>query len=106
MSSVPIEQNFKRQKSKTCQINDGITRFSHIHLDIVGPLSAVPDSPHRYLVTFSDRMTNWVEAQPVSSTTSDDISDAFLNYFFSRFGVPFYITPERGSQFESELFEF
>ena len=25
-------------KPKTCQINDDITRFSHIHPDIVGPL--------------------------------------------------------------------
>ena len=68
-------------KPRTCQFNDGITRFSHIHLDIVGPLSAVPDSPHRYLVTFlvSDRTTKWVEAQPVSSTTADNIIDAFLN---------------------------
>ena len=49
-------------KPKTCKINDGIARFSLIHLDIVGPLSAVPDSPHRYLVTFIDRKTKWVEA--------------------------------------------
>ena len=71
----------------------------------MGPLSAVPDSPHRYLVTFTDRMTKWVEAQPVSSTTADFISDAFLNSWFSRFGVPLYLTTDRGSQFESELVE-
>ena len=92
-------------KSRTCQFIDGISRFSHIHLDIVGPLSAVPDSPHRYLVTLTDRMTKWVEAQPVSSTISDVISDAFLNSWFSRFGVPLYLRTERGSQFESELRE-
>ena len=53
-------KNSRHTKPKTCQINDGITRFSHIHLDIVGPLSAIPDSPHRYPVTFTDRMTKWV----------------------------------------------
>ena len=41
----------------------------------------------------------------VSSTTADVISDAFLNSWFSRFGVPLYLTTDRGSQFESELFE-
>ena len=92
-------------KTKTCQINDCITRFSHIHLDIVGQLSAVPDSPQRYLVTFTDRMTKWIEAQPVSSTTADVISDVFLNSWFSRFGMPLYITTDRGSHVESELFE-
>ena len=90
----------RHTKPKTSQINDGITRFSHIHLDIVGPLSAIPDSPHRYPVTFTDRMTKWVEAKPLSSTTAVVISDAFLNSWFSRFGVPLYITTVRGSQFE------
>ena len=50
-------------------------------------------------------MTKWVEAKPVSSTTADVISDAFVNSWFSRFGVPLYLTTDRGSQFESELFE-
>ena len=45
-------------KPRTCQFNDGITRFSHIHLDIVGPLSAVPDSLHRYLVAFTEERQN------------------------------------------------
>ena len=81
----------------TCHINDGINRFSPILLDFVGPVSAVPDSPHKYLVTFTERVTKWVDAQPVSSTTADVISDASLNSWFSRFGGPLYIT--------SELFE-
>ena len=92
-------------KHRTCQFNDGITRYSHIHLDLVRPLSAVPDSPYSYFVTFTDRMTKRVEAQPVSSTTADVITDAFVNSWFSRFGVPLYLTTDRGSQFESELFE-
>ena len=49
--------------------------------------------------------SKWVEAQPVSSTTADVISDAPLNSWFSRFGVPLYLTTDRGSQIESELLE-
>ena len=81
---------FLSSKPKTSQINDGITRFSRIHLDIVEPLSAIPDSPH--IVTFSNRMTKWVEAQPVSTTKADVMRDALLNSWFSRFGVFLYIT--------------
>ena len=51
----------RQTKPKTSQINDGLTRFSHVHLDIEGQFSAVSDSPHKYLVTFTDRMTKWVE---------------------------------------------
>ena len=65
----PQCQQKKISKPETSQINDGIKRFSHIHLDNVGPLSAAPDSPHWYLVNFTDRMTKWVEAEPVSSPT-------------------------------------
>ena len=82
MSSVSTEQNFQTQKTQ-----------------------ALPDSSHKYLVNFTGRMTKWVEAQTVSSTTADIISDAFLNSWFSRFGVHSYITADRGSQFEGELFE-
>ena len=69
----------------------------------MGSLSAVPGS--RHIVTFTDRMAKWVEAQSVSSTTADAISDDLLNSWFSSFGVHLYITIDRGSQFESEHFE-
>ena len=71
----------------------------------MGQLSAVPDSPHGYLETFSDKMTKCVEAQPVSSTKAVAISDAFLSSWFFGFGVPLYITTDRDSHFVSELFE-
>ena len=38
----------RHTKPKTCQINDGIASFSHLHLDIVGQISAATDSPHSY----------------------------------------------------------
>ena len=86
------------------QINDASGRFTHVHMDIEGPLPAVPASPHRYLVTYIDRATNWVEADPVSSITATEIAQSFIRTWFSRFGVPLYLTTDRGKQFESELF--
>ena len=78
---------------------------SVIYIQILWDLFQQFDSPHRYLVTFADRMTKWVEAQPVPSITAVVKSDAFRNSWFSRSGVPSYITTDRGSQFERELFE-
>jgi hypothetical protein len=78
-------------------------RFDHIHMDIVGPLPP-GDYPERYLVTFIDRGTNWVEADPVSTITASEIAASFLRTWFARFGVPSTLTTDRGTQFESELF--
>ena len=88
----------------TRQLNEAVARFTHVHMDIVGPLPAINNSPFRYLVTFIDRSTNWIEAHPVLSITAEEVWHAFLTTWFSRFGVPLYITTDRGTQFESQLF--
>ena len=86
------------------QINEAVARFTHVHMDIVGPLPAINNSTFRYLVTFIDRSTNWIEAHPVHSITAEEICHAFITAWFSRFGVPLYITTDRGTQFESQFF--
>ena len=88
----------------TCQLNEAVARFTHVHMDIVGPLPAINNSPFRYLVNFIDRSTNWIEAHPVHSITAEEVCHAFLTSWFSHFGVPLYITTDRGTQFESQLF--
>ena len=88
------------------QVNEAVAHFTHVHVDIVGPLPAINNSPFRYLVTFIDCSTNWIEANPLHSITAEEVCHAFLflTSWFSRFGVPLYITTDRGTQFESQLF--
>ena len=79
-------------------------RFEHVHMDIVGPLPPVSNSTARYIITFIDRATNWVEAIPADCITAETIAATFTSAWFSRFGVPLYLSTDQGSQFESELF--
>jgi hypothetical protein len=51
-------------------------RFSHVHIDLVGPLPASSQG-HTHLFTVVDRSTRWPEAVPLAGTTSADCVEAF-----------------------------
>lgn len=78
-------------------------RFDHIHVDIVGPLPY--SAGYRYIFTCIDRFTRWPEAVPVQDITVDTIARALIDTWISRFGVPLRLTSDRGSQFESKLWD-
>lgn len=86
-------------------------RFQTVHMDIVGPLNpskplgSVYPSNLRYVVTFIDRATRWFECIPVPDISSATIAAAFLSGWISRFGVPLHLVTDRGTQFESDLFQ-
>ena len=59
-------------------------RFTTVHMDIVGPLETSRNYnrdgiSYRYLVTFIDRYTKWVEAVPTSGISAEEIAFAFVN---------------------------
>ncbi len=76
-------------------------RFSHVHIDIVGPL---PSSlGYSYLLTMIDRTTRWPEAVPLASISTESCVRAFISSWVSRFGVPSTLTSDRGAQFTSSV---
>nr|VZI08545.1 unnamed protein product [Spirometra erinaceieuropaei] len=79
------------------------SRFSHVHLDIVGPLPL--SNGCSYLLTCVDRFTRWPEAIPLPDIAAPTVVKAFLSRWVAIFGAPSTITTERGAQFESNLFQ-
>jgi hypothetical protein len=76
-------------------------RFSHLHIDLVGPLPK--SGGYTHLFTIIDRTTRWPEAVPVSATAAADCAAALFSGWVQRFGLPAAITSDRGPQFTSAV---
>jgi transposase InsO family protein len=76
-------------------------RFTHVNIDIVGPLPH--SNGYSHLLTIVDRCSRWPEALPLSSTTAAACAAAFFHGWVSRFGLPSSLSSDRGPQFTSSV---
>lgn len=93
----------RRTRIAPMQIDMPSSRFSHVHIDIVGPLP--PSQGNKYLLTMVDRFTRWPEVVPLASIEAETVANAFIAAWVSRFGTPHTVTTDQGVQFESRLFK-
>lgn len=77
------------------------TPFSHIHMDIVGPLP--PSRGYSYLLTIMDHTTQWLYAIRISGITAEDCARALCLHWISQFGIPLHLTSDHRRQFMSTL---
>ena len=75
--------------------------FSHVHVDLVGPLP--PSRGFTYLLTVIDRTTRWPEAFPLEGITAAECARSFISGWVARYGTPLEMTSDRGRQFISGL---
>ncbi len=80
-------------------------RFSHVHVDLVGPLPASEDG-FLYLLTMVDRTTRWLEAvTPLRTWQQPPVWTLFLLHGWHVSVCPRF-TSERGTQFASATWAF
>lgn len=71
-------------------------RFHKIHMDMVH----LPYCQgYKYILSIIDRFSRWPEAIPLKSITTEEIIDAFVQTWISRYGVPQIITTDNAAQF-------
>ena len=90
-------------KSKIGQYPLPTHRFTALNMDIVGPFPNVDGYTH--LLTIIDRFTRFPMAIPLKSTDALEVAKAFINNWLPLFGVPSYISMDRGANFQSQLFQ-
>ncbi len=78
--------------------------FTHIHVDIVGPLPAATCGS-RYLFTVVDRSSRWLEALPMRDIAAATCTDTLIAGWISRYGVSAQLTSDRGTQFTSAIWD-
>ena len=78
-------------------------RFSHINLDILGPLPK--SNGFRYMLTIVCRSTRFVQAVPLEVADAASCTKAFLNHWLAFFSLPSVATSDNGNTFVSQVWK-
>ena len=76
--------------------------FHHIGLDFMGPLPS--SNGCCYILLIGNHFTKWYKAIPLPDQTAATTSDALLERWICRFGCPYSIHTDRGTNFECQFF--
>jgi transposase InsO family protein len=79
-------------------------RFSHLHVDLMGPLPTSPEG-FKYIFTIIDCSTRRLEAVPVKNMEATLAADALVAGWISRFGVPAAVMSDHSTQFTSAVWD-
>ena len=75
-----------------------------VSVDITGPHPRSSRS-NQYILTLVDHFSKWAEAIPLRNHTAPLVARALVTHVFSKFGAPLQLLTDRGSEFESQLFQ-
>lgn len=70
--------------------------FQRVSMDIVGPLN-MTEQGNRYILTFMDYLTRYVECIPLNNITAATIAKAFITKIITRHGAPKVLLTDCGS---------
>ena len=80
------------------------TPLEKVALDILGPLPKTSRG-NQYIVVISKYFTKWTETYPLRNHKAKTIAKKFVEEFICRFGAPYSILSDQGSDFESHVFK-
>ena len=80
--------------------------FDKLAIDFVGPINP-PTKKYRerYIITATDYLTRWAEAQPVKTYSAATAAKFIFDNILTRFGCPRILMSDQGSHFLNKTIE-
>ena len=75
-----------------------------IAIDVLGPLPKTKQG-NQFIVVIGDYFTKWMEAFTAPDEKAENVAAIVVQQFICRFGVPRQLHSDKGSNFESNLFQ-
>jgi len=76
--------------------------FKKWAIDFVGPIRPQGKTGARYIITATEYLTCWAEAQPVKDCTGATTTKFLFDHVLMRFGCPKILMSDRGTHFLNE----
>lgn len=77
--------------------------FALTSMDLIGPLPETARG-NKYLLVWTDHHTRWVEAIAIPDKSAMTVAKAFHENIVTRYGPPFVVMSDRGSEFLNKIF--
>ncbi len=91
------ERNLKKIRPPISDTEIPPYAFAKVSLDMAGPFPLTL-SGNKYIVSFVDWLSGWVEAFPVADKTADTIVYLLTTEIFPRFGCPLVLVTDNGGE--------
>jgi ribonuclease HI len=91
-----IHGNLIHASAKELQPFASTWPFCQWGLDLVGKIHPSSSNGHKFIITATKYFTKWVEAIPLITVTSKQISSFILNYIICHYGIPQTILTDNG----------
>ena len=106
VSCATCNRNKKPNRKARCKLTSyhAGAPMERVHIDFMGPFPVTKQN-NAHILMMVDQFTKWVECIPLPNQSAEETAMAAVNHFFARFGIPFQIFTDRGTNFESNLFK-
>ena len=75
--------------------------YQYAAVDLSGPYPCTKEG-YRYLLSYMDHFSGWVESIPLKSKEASEVTDVFHKEIIPRYGVPEVLTSDNGLEFKND----
>ena len=100
-------QRRNRQVVKYATLHFDVATFpmQFISMDLIGEFHPPTSRKHRYALTVICMLMGYVFCVPLKTKTTEEVTQAYIDHVYSRFGGSLKILSDNGTEFKNKIFE-